>query len=109
MIDRYALPGGEASGHYHSILYPKLSFRPDPVPRINLRAILYARYYESFWKDKIEGKWCHIIASERYRKRTIQSNFEDNQDKFVRFLASQDLEAISGVKLKSNGGLFSLI
>ena len=110
VIDRYALPGGEASGHHHSILYPKLSFRPDPVPRINLRAILYASaYYESFWKDKIGGK-CGVILLPRSdtEKEQYRAISEDNQDneKFVRFLASQDLEAISGVKLKSNGGLF---
>ncbi len=110
VIDRYALPGGEASGHHHSILYPKLSFRPDPVPRINLRAILYASaYYESFWKDKIGGK-CGVILLPRsdIEEEQYRAISEDNQDneKFVRFVASQDLEAISGIKLKSNGGLF---
>ena len=110
LIDRHALPACEASGHHHSVLYPKLSFENDPIPRINLRAILYAsKYYQSFWNDKI-GKKCGIILLprsdvEEKQYRAISEHTKD-YEKFVRFVTSKDLEALSGIRLTSNSGLF---
>ena len=110
LIDRHALPAGEASGHHHSILYPKLSIETEPVPRINFHAILYASaYYQPFWKNKI-GKKCGIILLPRTeieeKQYRVISEYTKDHEKFVRFLPSKELEAIAGVKLTSNGGLF---
>ena len=42
IIDRHARAGQEASGNQQAIIYPKLSIRDEPLPRINLAAITLA-------------------------------------------------------------------
>ena len=62
IIDRHARAGQEASGNQQAIIYPKLSIRDEPLPRINLAAItLASRYYQTFWNRGL-GQQCGVLV-----------------------------------------------
>ena len=110
MVDRHAIAGQEASGNDQAIIYPKLSVRDEPLPRINLTAMMLAsRYYRPFW-DAGYGKQCGVLVVPENAK--IQQDFIDiaerfaNQNSLVQLLNNDGLRKISGIAMQAELGLF---
>ena len=110
VIDRHALAGQEGSGNSQAIVYPKLSPRDDVLPRINLRALLFAsRYYAPFWQRGL-GNQCGVISLPENPKIAegfikISQRFSGCDD-FVHLLKNDQLCDRSGISLNSPIGLF---
>ena len=110
ILDRHTLAGQGGSGNSQAIVYPKLSPRDNVLPRINLRALMFAsRYYASFWKRGL-GQQCGVISLPENPKIAedfiqISQRFSDCED-FVQLLKNDQLCDHSGISLESSLGLF---
>ena len=110
VIDRHDIAGQEASGNSQAIIYPKLSVRDQPLPRINLTALMLAsRYYKSFW-DAGYGEQCGVLVVPENSKveqdfMAISKRF-GGQDALVQLLDNPGLCAQSGIAMSSGVGLF---
>ena len=110
IIDRHARAGQEASGNQQAIIYPKLSIRDEPLPRINLAAItLASRYYQTFWNRGL-GQQCGVLVipeGERQRKQFEQlGQHFYHQKSLVRLVDNAQMEAIAGISLDTSHGLY---
>ena len=110
IIDRHARAGQEASGNQQAIIYPKLSIRDEPLPRINLTAItLASRYYQTFWNRGL-GQQCGVLVipeGERQRKQFEQlGQHFYHQKSLVRLVDNAQMEAIAGISLDTSHGLY---
>ena len=110
MVDRHAIAGQEASGNGQAIIYPKLSVRDEPLPRINLAAMMLAsRYYKTFWEAGY-GEQCGVLVVPENPK--VQQDFIDiaerfaNQHSLVQLLDRESLCTVSGIAMQSELGLF---
>lgn len=110
VIDRHKVAGQEASGNSQAIIYPKLSVRDQPLPRVNLAALMLAsRYYKPFW-DAGYGQQCGVLVVPENAK--VQQDFVAiserfrGQDSLVQMLDNASLQALSGIKMSSELGLF---
>ncbi|MDG2501305.1 MAG: FAD-dependent 5-carboxymethylaminomethyl-2-thiouridine(34) oxidoreductase MnmC [Porticoccaceae bacterium] len=110
LIDRHGMAAQEASGNSQAIIYPKLSVRDQPLPRVNLAALMLAsRYYKPFW-DAGYGEQCGVLVVPENAKVqqdfvTIGERFGD-QDSLVQLLDNAGLCAQSGIAMSSELGLF---
>lgn len=110
VIDRHPVAGQEASGNSQAIIYPKLSVRDQPLPRINLAALMLAsRYYKPFW-DAGYGDQCGVLVVPENSKvkqdfLAISKRF-GGQDALVQLLDNPSLCARSGIPMSSDLGLF---
>lgn len=110
VVDRHAAPGSEGSGNTQAIVYPKLSLREEPLPRINLAAMLFAsRYYKRFWRAGL-GAQCGVLVLPTSAKiaayqRDIGSRLTPGEN-WLRFVQGHQLAAVSGVQLAAECGLF---
>jgi tRNA 5-methylaminomethyl-2-thiouridine biosynthesis bifunctional protein len=110
IIDRYGKAGEGGSGNKRAIVYPKLSVRDDPLPKINISALMLAsRYYQPFW-DMGFGEQCGVLllpenskAEEEFIR--IINRFQALTS-FVQLLTGAQLTDVSGINLESNMGLF---
>ena len=110
IIDRHAKAGQEASGNQQAIIYPKLSIRDEPLPRINLAAItLASRYYQTFWNRGL-GQQCGVLVipeGERQLKQFEQlGQHFYHQKSLVRLVDNAQMEAIAGISLDTSHGLY---
>ena len=110
IIDRHARAGQEASGNQQAIIYPKLSIRDEPLPRINLAAItLASRYYQTFWNRGL-GQQCGVLVipeGERQLKQFEQlGQHFYHQKSLVRLVDNAQMEAIAGISLDTSHGLY---
>ena len=110
IIDRHTRAGQEASGNQQAIIYPKLSIRDEPLPRINLAAItLASRYYQTFWNRGL-GQQCGVLVipeGERQRKQFEQlGQHFYHQKSLVRLVDNAQMEAIAGISLDTSHGLY---
>ena len=110
IIDRHARAGQEASGNQQAIIYPKLSIRDEPLPRINLAAItLASRYYQTFWNRGL-GQQCGVLVipeGERQRKQFAQlGQHFHHQKSLVRLVDNAQMEGIAGITLDTSHGLY---
>jgi len=110
VIDRHRMAGQEASGNSQAIIYPKLSVRDQPLPRVNLAALMLAsRYYKPFW-DAGYGEQCGVLVVPENAK--VQQDFIaiserfSHQDSLVQMLDNAGLCALSGINMSSELGLF---
>jgi tRNA 5-methylaminomethyl-2-thiouridine biosynthesis bifunctional protein len=110
VIDRHRMAGQEASGNSQAIIYPKLSVRDQPLPRVNLAALMLAsRYYKPFW-DAGYGEQCGVLVVPENAK--VQQDFIaiserfSHQDSLVQMLDNAGLCALSDIKMSSELGLF---
>ena len=110
MIDRHATAGQEASGNQQAIIYPKLSVRDDPLPRINLAAItLASRYYQEFWAHGL-GQQCGVLVipedeNQRYQFEQLGEHFQ-HQKTLVRLVDNREMLDIAGIPLDASKGLY---
>ncbi|MFQ3345653.1 MAG: tRNA 5-methylaminomethyl-2-thiouridine biosynthesis bifunctional protein [Porticoccaceae bacterium] len=110
VLDRHTLAGQGGSGNSQAIVYPKLSPRDEVLPRINLRALMFAsRYYAPFWKRGL-GQQCGVICLPENPKIAedfiqISQRFSNCED-FVQLLKNNQLCDYSGISLESSLGLF---
>lgn len=110
VIDRHPIAGQEASGNSQAIIYPKLSVRDQPLPRVNLAALMLAsRYYKPFW-DAGYGEQCGVLVVPESPK--VQQDFIAIRERFsgqkslVEMLDSPSLCELSGITMSSELGLF---
>ena len=110
MIDRHGTAGQEASGNQQAIIYPKLSVRDDPLPRINLAAItLASRYYQEFWAHGL-GQQCGVLVipedeNQRYQFEQLGEHFQ-HQKTLVRLVDNREMLDIAGIPLDASKGLY---
>lgn len=110
VIDRFGKAGEGGSGNKRAIVYPKLSIRDDSLPRINVNALMLAsRYYQPLW-DKGIGQQCGVLILPENSKSEAEfvkiSKRFHGLTHFVQLLTNNALQDVSGIKLKSNLGLF---
>jgi tRNA 5-methylaminomethyl-2-thiouridine biosynthesis bifunctional protein len=110
VIDRHPIAGQEASGNSQAIIYPKLSVRDQPLPRVNLAALMLAsRYYKTFW-DAGCGEQCGVLVVPESPK--VQQDFLaiserfSGQESLVQMLDNRQLCELSSITMSSELGLF---
>ena len=110
VIDRHPIAGQEASGNSQAIIYPKLSVRDQPLPRVNLAALMLAsRYYKPFW-DAGCGEQCGVLVVPESPK--VQQDFLaiserfSGQESLVQMLDNRQICELSGITMSSELGLF---
>lgn len=110
VIDRHPIAGQEASGNSQAIIYPKLSARDQPLPRVNLAALMLAgRYYKPFW-DAGYGEQCGVLVVPENPK--VEQDFIaigkrfSGQDALVQLLNNSNICKQSGIAMSSELGLF---
>ncbi len=111
LVDRHPLPGGEASGNPQGILYPKLSVEDQPLSAIGRHALCHAMdYYRQLWQTGGLGDPCGVLVlptSDKDREQfpRIAERHGEAQD-LVRLVRNKELEALAGVPLAADLGLW---
>ncbi len=110
LVDRYSKPAQGASGNKQAVVYPKLSIQRDPLPLINLKAMLYAAaFYQPFWKLGL-GQQCGVILlaesdndSQVFTK--LIKSFSDLPS-FVQILTHHEIEKITNIQTQTQRALY---
>jgi tRNA 5-methylaminomethyl-2-thiouridine biosynthesis bifunctional protein len=110
LVDRYSKPAQGASGNKQAVVYPKLSIQQDPLPLINLKAMLYAaEFYQPFWHLGM-GKQCGVIlltesgADSQAFKRL--ANQFSGLPSFVQLLTHHEIEKLTNIDTQAQQALY---
>lgn len=110
VIDRHEQAGGEGSGNQQAVVYPKISHRNDPLPRINFSAMLHAsHFYQPLWRAGI-GSQCGVLVLAHTQniecdQRALDQRLEQQTD-WARLIEGEDLYQASGIKLATGCAIF---
>jgi len=110
VVDRHNKAAQGGSGNKQAVVYPKLSIQRDPLPLINLKAMLYAaRFYQPFWHLGL-GEQCGVLLLEE--SDANRQLFDHIADKFgqlpsfVQLINKAEIHQMANIPMDASRALY---